>query len=112
MSTRQTVLDFIAAFRAEHHYGPSVREVCEAANLGSPATGAYYLERLRYEGLIDWERGKPRTLHLVYDWREHHGLLFDLNRRIVGCRCGFVASESDSGYGNSVVAHIVEVSRV
>lgn len=36
-----------------------------------------------------------------------HWLLFNEAREVVGCHCGFVADESDEGWGDSVVEHLL-----
>lgn len=35
-----------------------------------------------------------------------HWLVFDRDQAVVGCHCGFAADEADSGFGDSVVAHL------
>lgn len=39
-----------------------------------------------------------------------HWLKFDNFFEVVGCQCGFVASDSDEGFGDSVVDHIASVA--
>lgn len=41
---------------------------------------------------------------------DKHWLAFGSDRQIVGCHCGFKAEDSDCGWGDSVVQHIVDVS--
>ena len=41
---------------------------------------------------------------------DSHWLMFDGERRIVGCHCGFRADlEADCGWGDSVRVHLKEV---
>lgn len=40
-----------------------------------------------------------------------HWLVFDHERRIVGCHCGFAAHPDDTGFGDSVIDHIEQVVR-
>lgn len=40
-----------------------------------------------------------------------HWLIVDDDRRILRCRCGFVAFDEDNGYGDSVVDHLIGVGR-
>lgn len=42
---------------------------------------------------------------------DEHWLKFGNERWIVGCQCGFVASEDDCGWGDSVVGHIAAAVR-
>ena len=44
---------------------PTVRELSEELGLRSTAPMHRYLERLREEGRVSWERGKARTLRVV-----------------------------------------------
>jgi hypothetical protein len=39
-----------------------------------------------------------------------HWLRFDEGRYVTGCQCGFVAYDEDEGYGDSVIAHIVDTA--
>lgn len=41
-----------------------------------------------------------------------HWLIFNAEREVVGCHCGFVAADEDEGYGDSVVDHLLEVELV
>lgn len=59
----QVVKDFIRAFG----YSPSVRELCEAMNVSSPATVWESLNRLRHLGLVGWVPGKNRTIRVLVD---------------------------------------------
>jgi hypothetical protein len=40
-----------------------------------------------------------------------HWLLFDDERHITGCCCGFAADPDDAGYGDSVLDHFEQVVR-
>lgn len=42
--------------------------------------------------------------------RHRHWLLFDAERRIMGCHCGYRASEADDGWGDSLVDHFEAVT--
>ena len=37
-----------------------------------------------------------------------HYLIFNYTRLITGCGCGFQAHPDDHGFGNSIVAHLLE----
>lgn len=50
--------------------------------------------------------------HLSRRLNSGHWLIFDRDRLITGCHCGFLADvESDAGYGDSVLDHIEDVVR-
>lgn len=61
---QQSILKLIQEFMAEHHYAPTVRELCRLAGLKSPDTVQYHLDNLRAKGLLGTAGGKPRTLAL------------------------------------------------
>ena len=47
-------------------YPPSVREICEAANLSSTSTVHGHLERLERKGYIRRDPTKPRAIEILY----------------------------------------------
>ncbi|MBP3301188.1 MAG: transcriptional repressor LexA [Clostridia bacterium] len=61
---RAQILEFVTAKVQEEGYVPSVREICKAVDLSSPATVHYHLNQLCEEGLITKEPGKKRFLRL------------------------------------------------
>lgn len=61
---RAQILEFVTAKVTEEGYVPSVREICKAVGLSSPATVHYHLNQLCDEGLISKEPGKKRFLRL------------------------------------------------
>ena len=61
---RAQILEFVTAKVTEEGYVPSVREICKAVDLSSPATVHYHLNQLCEEGLITKEPGKKRFLRL------------------------------------------------
>ena len=63
-NTRDTLLGLIRAYIADHGYGPSVRELGQAAGLRSTATVQYHLRALAEEGRIVLEPGKKRAISL------------------------------------------------
>ena len=63
-NTRDALLELIRAYIAEHGYGPSVRELGQAAGLRSTATVQYHLRALAEEGRIVLEPGKKRAISL------------------------------------------------
>ena len=61
---RAEILEFVTTKVTEEGYVPSVREICKAVGLSSPATVHYHLNQLCEEGLISKEPGKKRFLRL------------------------------------------------
>lgn len=61
---RAQILEFVTAKVTEEGYVPSVREICKAVGLSSPATVHYHLNQLCEEGLISKEPGKKRFIRL------------------------------------------------
>lgn len=39
-----------------------------------------------------------------------HWLVMDDERQITGCHCGLLADESDCGYGDGIVKHMMELA--
>ena len=44
----------------------AIDELTKEKGLKSSSTTKGHLDRLRKKGLVDWEEGKPRTLHILY----------------------------------------------
>ena len=63
---QQQILNFIIQKQAQRGYPPSVREICEAANLSSTSTVHGHLERLERKGYIRRDPTKPRALEILY----------------------------------------------
>jgi hypothetical protein len=40
---------------------------------------------------------------------EQHWLIFDNERHVTGCHCGFPADPGDDGYGDSIVMHLLTI---
>ena len=49
---QKQVLEFIKQFYAENKYPPSIRQICSAINLSSPATVHTHLKELQKKGLL------------------------------------------------------------
>ena len=62
---QQQILNFIQKQVAEKGYPPTVREICGAVGLNSPATVHGYLQRLEKAGHIIRESGSSRGLRLA-----------------------------------------------
>ena len=59
------VLDAIREFINEHGYSPTIDELSAATGITSKAVVYYYMQKLKAEKLIRWERNKRRTIQLV-----------------------------------------------
>lgn len=69
-------------------------------------------ERMRPALRRAWDMGWEAAEAFASSAPRPHWLLFDKDRQIVGCRCGFRADmDSDCGWGDSVVEHLLEVPR-
>jgi len=62
---RDEILAFIGAFRAEHGYSPSVRQIGAAVELVSPSSVAFQLRQLETAGRIRATPGVPHSIVLV-----------------------------------------------
>ncbi len=62
---RAEILEFVTSKVTEEGYVPSVREICKAVGLSSPATVHYHLNQLCEEGLISKEPNKKRVIRLT-----------------------------------------------
>jgi SOS-response transcriptional repressor LexA len=63
---RQRILLAISVFLREHGYSPSLREICDMAEISSTSVAVWHLERLQDAGLVQYEAGKPRTIRLTH----------------------------------------------
>ncbi|MBO0962455.1 transcriptional regulator [Neobacillus sp. MM2021_6] len=59
------ILAVLKTYIAQHGYPPSYRELAVLMNLVSSSTIKQHLDSLRKKGLVDWEEGLPRTLHII-----------------------------------------------
>ena len=59
------ILDFIYKQLSQNGYPPTVREICTAVNLSSPATVHARLNKLEEAGIIEKSSTKNRTMRLV-----------------------------------------------
>ena len=62
---RAEILEFVTGKVTEEGYVPSVREICKAVGLSSPATVHYHLNQLCEEGLISKEPNKKWFIRLA-----------------------------------------------
>ena len=62
---QQQIYDYMLAFKGEHGYFPSVREIGAAVGLKSPSTVHFHLKGLEEAGIIVKAEGKSRAISLV-----------------------------------------------
>ena len=61
----ERVYRFLVDFITENTYSPSVKEICEGANVGSKASVHDHLITLKLMGKIDMKENTARTIRLV-----------------------------------------------
>ena len=66
-SKQNLVLDFLKKSIAEKGYPPTVREICKALSLSSPATVQVHLNTLEDKGYIKKGSSKNRAIELLVD---------------------------------------------
>ncbi len=64
---RQAIIHFVAEYTRERGYPPSVREICKAVGLISPASVQRHLVILEQQGFLRRDPSKPRALEVHYD---------------------------------------------
>lgn len=64
-SKQNNVLDYLKQFLAKKGYPPTVREICAALNLSSPATVHAHLNTLEEKGYISKGNSKNRVIELL-----------------------------------------------
>ena len=72
VATDDDILSAIAAHWDERGYAPSMRDVMRAVGLRSPSTVYYRIERLKEEGLVDFDPLVQRSIRLT-GRNEGHG---------------------------------------
>lgn len=65
---RMKTLDFIRSHFAEHHYGPTIREILANTNVTSSSVATYHLNRLEEEGFIERRPDLSRGIFLKDPW--------------------------------------------
>ena len=71
---RQAIIHFVAEHTRERGYPPSVREICKAVGLVSPASVQRHLVILEQQGFLRRDPSKPRALELHYDTVSGHAV--------------------------------------
>ena len=64
---QKEVLEFIKQFHADNKYPPSIRQICSAINLSSPATVHVHINHLVDKGFIKRSKEGNRALELLVD---------------------------------------------
>lgn len=62
---QQAIINFIASYRAEHGYPPSMREIGDAVGLSSSSVVHGYIERLTKNGYLTKKSDSSRTITLT-----------------------------------------------
>lgn len=62
---QKIVLEGIIAFKKQHDYSPTVRELCAITGFKSTSTIASHLRTLRDNGYITWIETMPRTIQVI-----------------------------------------------
>ncbi|RME08489.1 MAG: repressor LexA [Anaerolineae bacterium] len=63
------VLQVLDTFQEKHGYPPTIREICDRAEISSTSVANYYLDQLEEMGYIERDRGVSRGLRLVQEFR-------------------------------------------
>ena len=64
---QKEVLEFIKQFHAENKYPPSIRQICSAINLSSPATVHVHINHLVEKGFIKRSKEGNKALELLVE---------------------------------------------
>jgi repressor LexA len=76
LSERQKrILDVIERFHDQNGYPPSIREICEKADISSTSVVNYYLEQLEEMGMIERDRRVSRGVRLLKPLSEAAGVV-------------------------------------
>lgn len=94
---RQAIIDFVAEYTRERGFPPSVREICDAVGLISPASVQRHLVILEQQGFLRRDPSKPRALEVRYDPVSGHAV----GRHPVR----YVPLVGDVAAGTGVLAH-------
>jgi len=62
---QRLILETIQTTVAKRGYPPTIREICDAVGLASPASGAYQLKVLTDRGFLRRDPNRPRALEVV-----------------------------------------------
>lgn len=59
---RKQILDKITWYMQTYGYPPTTRDICNMVHLGSTSSVNSHLQRMRDEGVLDFQDGQPRTI--------------------------------------------------
>ncbi len=62
---QEEILDYIKQYMVSHGYPPTIREICKAKGVNSPATIHAHLHNLQKKGAIKMEESKNRAIELL-----------------------------------------------
>ncbi len=62
---RQKIFDYTCSYIEKRNYSPSVREIGDHVGLASSSATQSHLNRLKADGYVNREDGKPRTLRVL-----------------------------------------------
>ena len=62
---QEEILDYIKKYMVSHGYPPTIREICKAKGVNSPATIHAHLHNLQKKGAIKMEESKNRAIELL-----------------------------------------------
>ena len=62
---QQEIYDYILSYYKQNSFPPSVREICQAVGLQSPATVHTHLRNMEAAGLIRRDHNKQRSIYVV-----------------------------------------------
>ena len=58
------ILSYIKKYKAENQISPSYSEIADEVGIKSNSHVQYCLKKLKERGLVEWQKGIPRSLHL------------------------------------------------
>ena len=62
---QEEILNYIKKYMVNHGYPPTIREICKAMEVNSPATIHAHLHNLQKKGVIRMEESKNRAIELL-----------------------------------------------
>jgi repressor LexA len=71
---QKKILEVLGRFQEQYGYPPSIREICDQANISSTSVVNYYLEQLEGMGYIERDGRVSRGIRLVKPLNDGNGL--------------------------------------
>jgi repressor LexA len=106
LSERQKkILEVLGRFQEQYGYPPSIREICDQANISSTSVVNYYLEQLEGMGYIERDGRVSRGIRLMKPLSEVEGLA-------VGAVAGFQQTAQNVRQVVEDLLHIPLVGRI